>query len=188
MKSKSLTTSICSGYNWLERQGSKLSTLWLIWGVYTLIVIVFAWRHEPWYDEYHAWGMVNRMDFIQLWNAMRKEGHFIFWHMCLWPFVKWFGMDWRALYCVSVPLMSLAAWLLLFRVRFPFFGKLLVVFSAPFFYFYAVIARCYALIPPILMGLASLYQQKKRPVLYCLLLGLLAENLNMRNVSSAALP
>ena len=174
MKSKSLTTSICSGYNWLERQGSKLSTLWLIWGVYTLIVIVFAWRHEPWYDEYHAWGMVNRMDFIQLWNAMRKEGHFIFWHMCLWPFVKWFGMDWRALYCVSVPLMSLAAWLLLFRVRFPFFGKLLVVFSAPFFYFYAVIARCYALIPPILMGLASLYQQKKRPVLYCLLLGLLA--------------
>lgn len=174
MKVKGLKDSICKCYDWAENQGNKHSILWLIWGIYTLIIIVFAWQHEPWYDEYHAWGMVNRMDFSQLWNAMRKEGHFIFWHMCLWPYVKWLGMDWHALYFASIPPMSLACWLLLFKVRFPFLGKLFVVFSAPFFYFYAVIARCYALIPPILMGLASLYQQKKRPVLYCVLLGLLA--------------
>lgn len=174
MKAKSLKTDICSGYNWIESQGNKRSVQWLTWGIYTLIIIVFAWRHEPWYDEYHAWGMVNQLDFTQLWKAMRVEGHFVLWHLCLWPFVKWFGMDWHSLYCVSVTLMSLAAWLFLFKVRFPFVGKLLVVFSAPFFYYYPVIAWCYALIPPILMGLTILYQQKKHPILYCLLLGLLA--------------
>lgn len=174
MRAKSLKIKIRSGYNWIESQGNKQSVQWLTWGIYTLIIIVFACRHEPWGDEYHAWGMVNQMDFPQLWKAMRVEGHFVLWHLCLWPFVKWFGMDWHSLYCVSVPLMSLAAWLFLFKVRFPFVGKLLVVFSAPFFYYYPVIARCYALIPPILMGLAILYQQKKYPILYCILLGLLA--------------
>lgn len=174
MSAKRIQTKLQLFYDRLEICGGKQSVKWLVWGLYTFIIIVFAFRHEPWYDEYHAWGMVNRMDFVQLWKAMRIEGHFVLWHLCLWPFVKWFGMDWHCLYCVSVPLMSLASWLLLFKVRFPFIGKLLVIFSAPFFYFYAVVARCYALIPPILMGLASLYQQKKHQVLYCILLGLLA--------------
>ena len=77
MKAKSLKTDICSGYNWIESQGNKRSVQWLTWGIYTLIIIVFAWRHEPWYDEYHAWGMVNQLDFTQLWKAMRVEGHFV---------------------------------------------------------------------------------------------------------------
>ena len=165
MRAKRLQTKFRLFYDRLEICGEKQSCKWLVWGLYTLITIIFAFRHEPWYDEYHAWGMVNQMDFVQLWKAMRIEGHFVLWHLCLWPFVKWFGMDWHCLYCVSVPLMSLAAWLLLFKVRFPFVGKLLVIFSAPFFYYYPVISRCYALIPPIMMGLVVLYQQKKHPLL-----------------------
>ena len=174
MKAKRLKTKIRSGYNWIESQENNRLAQWLIWGIYTLIIIVFAWQHEPLNDEYHVWGMVFQKSALGLFKAMRHEGHFCLWHFMQWPFVKWLGMDWRSLHVVSIPLMSLAVWLLLFRVEFPFIGKLLVIFSAPFFYYYPVVARCYALIPPILMGLSVLYQRKKHPILYCILLGLLA--------------
>lgn len=142
--------------------------------IYCVWVIISALCHEPNADEYHVWGMVYDMNLYELWQAMSTEGHFIFWHILQWPFVKWFGMDYHSLYCVSVPAMILGAWLLLFKLNFSLLGKLLIVFSAPFCYYFPVIARCYVLIPPLLIGIAVLYQKKKYPWLYCILLGLLA--------------
>ena len=148
--------------------------LWSAFVTYCLWTIVSAVRHEPQWDEYHVWRMVYDMNLSELWHAMASEGHFILWHLLQWPFVKWMGMDYHCLYFVSVPMMILAAYLLLFKLDFSIVGKLLICFSAPFCYYYPIVARCYALIPPVLVGLAILYQQKRYPVLYCLLLGILA--------------
>ncbi len=142
--------------------------------LYCAWIALSAVRHEPDVDEYHVWRMVYDMNFVELWRAMSTEGHFILWHLLQWPFVKWFGMDYHCIYCVSVPVMIFAAWLLLFKLNFNLAGKLLILFSAPFCYYFPVVARCYTLIPPILLGVAILYQQKRNPVLYCVLLGLLA--------------
>ena len=158
----------------IELQGSKKWILWSVWGVYTLFIIFMAFRHEPWYDEYHAWNLVYRLDFSHLWQMLHVEGHFCLWYLLLWPWVKWFGIGWQSLYIVSVPLMSLATWLILHKLRFPFIGKILIITAAPFLYHFPIVARCYALIPPILVGMAILYQSKNNPILYCVLLGLLA--------------
>ena len=147
------------------------------WGsflIYCLWVIISAIQHEPNGDEYHVWGMVYDMNLSELWSTMSSEGHFITWHILQWPFVKWLGMDYHCIYIVSVSLMILAAWLLIFKLDFNIIGKLVILFSAPFCYYFPIVARCYALIPPILVGLAILYQKKEKPFLYCLLLGLLA--------------
>ena len=146
---------------------------WCIWALYTVIIVFLASRHEPWGDEYNVWSMSYRLSLADIWNAMRIEGHFCLWHYLVAFWVKLFNSDWHALYMVSLPLMSAAAWLLLFKVRFPLLGKLFVIFSAPFLYDFPVISRCYALIPPIVIGLVIAYQNKK-PLLFCVLLGLLA--------------
>ena len=148
--------------------------LYSSFALYCIWTILSAIRHEPNADEYHVWRMVHDLNFAELWQAMNIEGHFVLWHLLQWPFVKWLGMDYHCIYCVSVPLMMLAAWLLLFKLNFNIIGKLLILFSFPFCYHFPVVARCYALIPPILLGLAILYQQKRYPILYCVLLGLLA--------------
>lgn len=158
----------------IEKCGSNKWILWGTWAIYTLLVITLCSIHEPWGDEYHVWSMVYRLSFPELIDAMRDEGHFCLWHLCVWPWVRIFGMDYHAIFVASTILMSLTVWLLLFKLRFSFIGKLLVIFSSPFIYHFPVISRCYALIPPIVVALAVVYQGKKNPFLYCFLIGLLA--------------
>lgn len=168
--------NIKDAYVSFERIGSNRFALWTSMGLYTLLLLVCTYFHEAWWDEYHAWNIVYHKSFWELIAFMRYEGHFCLWHLLLYPLVKWFGMDWHALNVVSVPLMLLAAWLLLFRLRFSFTGKLLILFSAPFAFYFPIVARCYALIPPILVGIAILHQRQTSPFLYCFLVGLLAHS------------
>lgn len=169
--------SIMKVNDWIEKVeaiGQSKWIRWSVWGLYTLLVICLCAVHEPWADEHHVWSMVYHLSFSELWDAMRIEGHFCLWHLCVWPWVRIFGMDYHALYVAGSILMSGAVWLMLFRLNFSFIGKLFIIFSAPFFYYFPVIARCYALIPPILVALAIVYQKQKNPFLYCFLIGLLA--------------
>lgn len=147
---------------------------WLVLAVYVTAVIFLASRHEPWADEYKVWDMTYRLSFGELIDAMRVEGHFCLWHLCVLPWVRLFGMDYHAIFIASISLMTIATWLLLFKVQFPFIGKLFIIFSAPFIYHFSVIARCYALIPPIVIGIVAVYQRHKSPFLFCFLVGLLA--------------
>jgi len=158
----------------LETFGSNKVILWGTWALYTMLVIALCFIHEPWGDEHHVWSMVYRLSIPELLSSMRSEGHFCLWHFCVWPWVRILGMDYHAIFVASTILMSLATWLMLFKLDFSFLGKLLIIFSAPFFYQFPVIARCYALIPPILVALAIVYQRKNNPFLYCFLIGLLA--------------
>lgn len=174
MKVKTLKNRVYNAVNRIDRIGEEVWMKWLVFCIYTIAVILLAIYHEPWFDEYHAWHMVYSMNIGELWQAMRIEGHFCLYHLLLYPWVKYADMDYHALSLVTVPLMLIAAYLVIHRLRFPFIGKLLIIFSAPFLFSYPVVSRCYALIPPILAGLAVLYQQKKYPFIYCILLGLLA--------------
>lgn len=161
-------------FNKIEAIGQNRWAKWSVWGLYTLLVVFLCSIHEPWADEHNVLRMVYHLSFSELWNAMRIEGHFCLWHLCVWPWVRIFGMDYHAIYVASTILMLGAVWLMLFKLDFSFIGKLFIIFSAPFFYYFPVIARCYALIPPILVALAIVYQKQKNPFLYCFLIGLLA--------------
>lgn len=158
----------------LENFNQNKWILWGTWAIYTILVIALCSIHEPCGDEYHVWSMVYRLSFPELIEAMRGEGHFCLWHLCVWPWVRFCDMDYHAIFVASTILMSLAVWLLLFKLEFSFVGKLLIIFSSPFIYHFPVISRCYALIPPIVVALAIVYQEKKNPFLYCFLIGLLA--------------
>lgn len=147
---------------------------WILWGVFTAVAILLAVRHEPWYDEYHVWFMCRDMSLPELWRAMTEEGHFIFWHLLIFPFVR-LGCSYWCLQAVSVALVSAAAWLLVMRSPFTLPMQVLILFSYPMIYEFPVVARCYALIPLLLFAIATLYRQPGKNLwLYCFLIGLLA--------------
>lgn len=148
--------------------------LWIIWCIFTLLTGYIASRHEPWFDEYHVWYMCKHLKLTWLWSSMMREGHFILWHLLVYPFVK-IGCSYWCLQLVSVSLTSVAIWILLMKSPFDIISRFLITFSYPILYLFPVIARCYALVPLLLFITAWLYKiQHKHLYLYCSFVGLIA--------------
>lgn len=148
--------------------------LWALWAVFTGLVIFLARFHEPWIDEFYVWFMCRNYSLAELWSAMTKEGHFMLWHLLVFPFVK-AGCSYWCLQLVSIALVSGAAWLLLMKAPFDLLSKVLILFCYPLVYEFPVIARCYALIPPVLFLIATFYhRQDEHPFWYCTFVGLLS--------------
>jgi hypothetical protein len=159
--------------NWIFSKDNKF-TIWLIWGIFTILIIIIASQHEPWYDEYHVWAMCKHKKITWLWSSMMGEGHFILWHLLIYPFVK-LGCSFWCLQFVGVSLTSAAVWVLLMKAPFDIISKSLVTFCYPIMYLFPVISRCYALIPLLLFTTAWLYTiQQKHLYLYCFFVGLIA--------------
>lgn len=143
------------------------------YAAFTLCVFFF---HEPWRDELQAWLIARELNIPDILYQMRYEGHFALWSLMLKPFASaGGGLLWMGL--LSWALMQVAAWILLYRSPFSGWVKALLLLSYPMIYYFPVVSRCYALIPPILFLLAVLYERLPRGrghFAYCLLLGLLA--------------
>lgn len=153
---------------------AKQAINWAIWGLFTLTISFLASKHEAWADEYLVYFMCKRMNLAELWQAMTREGHFMLWHLFIYPFAK-AGCPFWCLQLVSVLLTSLAGWFVMMKSPFPGLANCLILFSYPLLYEFPVIARCYALIPPILFAIATLYRrQREHLYLYCFLIGLLS--------------
>ena len=147
---------------------------WLLLAGYLVCVILLALIHEPWLDELHAWVMSRDMSFSELWSAMKVEGHFCLWFWILMPFAKaGLGVYW--LQIISIIFTVVAAWLFVFKTDFSYGTKVAVLFSFPMIYYFPVISRCYALVPPILMGIALSYKTlDNNKYLFAILVGFLA--------------
>ena len=154
---------------------------------FALVSLTFTLLHEQWRDELQAWIIARDLSFPEMVYQMRYEGHFVLWSLLLKPFTllgaclssgaqgfwAYGGIVWMNL--ISWVSMLIAAWLLIFRSPFKEWAKFAILISYPMLYYFPAVSRCYALIPPLLFGLAILYpRQKERPFLYCILLGFLA--------------
>ena len=147
---------------------------WLLMAGYLACMIILAFLHEPWVDELHAWVMAKDLSLGELISSMRDEGHFCLWFLILMPFAKGgFSVFW--LQIISISFTLFAAWLLVFKTEFNLFVKVAILLSFPMIYFFPVISRCYALIPPLLFGIALTYRKlDDNKYLFAVLVGILA--------------
>lgn len=148
---------------------------YLLLAAFLLLTGILILIHAPWHDEVQAWLMARDSNpWSLLFHYLRYEGHPGLWYLLLMIPAK-LKLPLVFLNLLSVAFMALAAYLILFRSPFPTIIKVLLPFSYFFFYQYAVIARSYALIPPLLFSVAVLYRRKnERPLIYFTLLILLA--------------
>jgi len=157
--------------------GTRRSSLSVVvpTAAYALLVCFAASRHEPWADEAQAWLLARDSRFWALWTTLlHYEGTPGLWHSLLWVLTR-LHVSYGALNYFSAAFGVAGAYLMFRFSPFVLPVRLLLPFTYFLAYQYAVVARSYVLIPPLLFGLAAVYNQReRRPLLYECLLGALA--------------
>lgn len=152
----------------------KLPLLWGIFSVYAVLTLFGALNHEVWLDEAQAWLILRDAPLSELPRILNVEGHPPLWYVILYPFVK-LGFPTEYASLISWLIMAAGALVLLFKVELPLPLKAVTLFSSGFLYYNSVMLRVYSLIPPLLFLILWVYpNRRKRPVLYGLLIALLA--------------
>ena len=143
--------------------------------VYGVLIVLTLPRHEPWADEAQSWLLSRDASLVELWGRLlHYEGTPGLWQTILHALIR-LGLPYSAYGFVSATLGLAAVILLLRYAPFPLFIRLLLPFTYYLCYQYSVIARSYALIAPILFGIAALYPYAAgRLTVMTSLLGLLA--------------
>lgn len=142
--------------------------------LYLIITIFAAVHHELWRDEAQVWCIVRDMNFPQIFNDSRIEGHPMLWYLILTPFAK-AGISVIAMQVISLLFVLTGVVYFLFKSPFNNIIKTLVVFSSGILYYMPVISRNYSLVPVLLFLAAGLYgKRKENPVLYSIIIVLLA--------------
>ncbi|MEI3526389.1 MAG: hypothetical protein V8Q27_09885 [Eubacteriales bacterium] len=143
-------------------------------------------HHENWRDEAQAWQIAGLLDLKGLFAQLKYEGHPCLWYLILMPFAK-LHAPFGSMNGISLALMAVAAWLVLTRAPFSMPVRVLTVFSGFFLYYYPVISRSYALVPPLLALLALCYPRRmEKPLPYGILLALLTQtHIYMLGLSAA---
>lgn len=143
-----------------------------IYLLYLIFNIVLLCRHEMWRDEINVWLMGRDLSVVQLFQEIKYQGHPCLWYLLIMPFAK-LGISCRIMGIISLLIMSVAAYLYLFKAPMNIVVKAVTLFSPIFTYYYAEIARGYCLVALLTILLAYFYRiRNEKPLFYGLLLGL----------------
>lgn len=143
--------------------------------LYVLINLLFIIWHEPYRDEANVWLMAKYLTPGELLSEIHYQGHPVLWYFLVMPFAK-IGLPYKTIEVLSLAIMSVAAYLFLFKGKLIGLTKIMCVFSPVFMFFYPVIARGYCLIILCLVLIALVYPKRyKNPMLYGILIALLVQ-------------
>ncbi|MGF1474883.1 MAG: hypothetical protein ACFB6S_04890 [Geminicoccaceae bacterium] len=144
--------------------------------LFVVLAGVACITHEPWRDEAQAWLIARDVGLWQLVSHQtRYEGSPALWHLLNMPLV-WAEMPFWSQRLLNFLFAAGAAALLLWRAPLPFWMRAGAALSYFLLYEYAVIARNYALGMFLLFAALAFYEKRlERPLIYGLLLGLLAQ-------------
>lgn len=156
--------------------------------LYSIITISHILNHVTWFDEAHAWTIAEQLNFVDMFNYVKNEGHFFIWQALLYPFAHShlipYPYPMQALNWIFCTMALILMW---WKAPFNNWIKTLITFSFPFLCCYSVLARCYSIGILLLFALAALYENKlKCPKTYALLLILCANTSVMALIGATA--
>lgn len=166
--------SFLSLYNKIEGYNSRSPEI-LCFIIYILSVITLSFFHEPWFDEFQAWGISRASIHDILFVIPHFEVHPPLWHLVLKCFSS-FNLP--AELCIKIPnliFVFASVWLIIFKSPFPRVVRLTLPFTYFIFYQYAVISRPYSMLMFALLLSALFYKEKdSRPFRFIATLGFLS--------------
>lgn len=135
------------------------------------MVIVGISYHEQWRDEGSDWLTVRHVSIGELFGTMIPQiGHPPMWYFLMYPLGN-LGLPLVTVNIVSALVMALAMYFMLFKLKFPFYLKVALVFSMFFVYEYPVVGRNYCLVVLFLMLTLWYYPKRfEHPIIYALIL------------------
>ena len=154
--------------------------------LFSVITLARIFNHVPWFDEAHGWTIAEQLNYFDMLNYIKNEGHFFVWQSLLYPFAK------LHLYPYSMQLLNwifclIALIVMWWKAPFNNVVKGLITFSFPFLGCYGVIARCYSVGIMLLFILASMNDVKlKYPKTYATVLIFCANTSIMALIGASA--
>lgn len=156
--------------------------------IFSIITIFRLIKHTPWFDEAHAWTIAEQLNFVDMFNYVKNEGHFFIWQALLYPFAHSHiipypypmqALNW--LFCTAALIIM---W---WKAPFNNWIKALITFSFPFLYCYSVVSRCYSIGILLLFALSALFENKlKYPKTFAILLVICANTSLMGLIGATA--
>ena len=146
----------------------------IVFAIYIIITIIIAVNHECYEDEAQSWLIARDLNFYEIIQQTKYEGHSFLWYYIIAPFAK-MGFTVDAQVYISSIFAIATVYIILKKSPFNKFTKILLVFNGGMIYFYSVISRPYCLIPFLLACISVIYKDKaKHAYLYGFLIALLA--------------
>jgi len=147
----------------------------VVLGLYTILVGCVTYFHEPWADEAQSWLIARDSSLHDIFfKRLHYEGTPGLWHLLLWIFCR-LHMSYTAMHWATA-LIAVAAIYVLLRYS-PFPPLVRAVFPFTFYLVFntAIIARSYSLVPLLTFAACAVLTAKRnRPILFAILVGLLA--------------
>ena len=142
--------------------------------LYAIITAILAFHHENWRDENQVWLLCKNLSFLDLMKQLKYEGHPFLWFSIIYPFVR-LGASVKILNIISWIIMVCSTYIVLKRAPLNKLGKIAIILTFPMMYQYVIVARSYSLIVLLTVLICAFEKHKKEyPILYAVLLGLLA--------------
>lgn len=166
-------------FDFLWRNKSNIFVI-IVMILFISLTTIGVLHHEPWFDEAQAWLIAQDLNFGELLKYMKYEGHMFMWFLALMPSAKLNLTYPLPMLFTNVIFAWGAVYILLKKSTFNPILKVLIAFSMPIAYQYAVLARPYAMGVMFLFALAALYKDRlQRPILYAILITLCANTSSM---------
>lgn len=140
----------------------------LIIAVFVVVAVVSARAHEPWSDEAQSFLMArdNSVKEIVAWS--KYEGTTPTWFMVIKLFLS-LGGSYETYFLVPLLFTVIGLVIFEFKIKAPWYIRLLLPFTYFILFQYTVIARSYCMVFPALMWIASVYNEReKKKISYCL--------------------
>ena len=145
--------------------------------LYTALAGCITYFHEPWADEAQAWLIARDSSLSDLFlKRLHYEGTPGLWHLLLWIFCR-LHLSYTAMHWATALIGVAAVYILLRYSPFPPLVRALFPFCFSLVFLTAIIARNYSLAPVLTFAAcAVLTARKDRPLLFAILIGLLANS------------
>ncbi|HIT70622.1 MAG TPA: hypothetical protein IAD08_01725, partial [Candidatus Scatovivens faecipullorum] len=144
--------------------------------LYMSIVISISFFHEAWEDEAQAWLIARDLDFLQIIEQMKYEGHSFMWHYLLAFFAK-SGLPYIFTNVLMFIFAGIICLLVLIKAPFKKLTKILILFSSVFLYYMPIILRPYIIIPLMLIIISILNEKpEKYPITYGICIAILSNS------------
>ena len=152
---------------------SKIFGKILIIIAFIALTVVSTNFHEPWSDEAQSFLIARDTSLTEMFGYMKYEGTPPLWVLIIKLFI-FVGGTYETFYILPIIFSVLGVILFEFKIKAPWYIKLLFPFTYFVLYQYTIIARSYCLVFPSLMLLAIVYEKRfDKPFLYFLSLCIL---------------
>ena len=115
---------------------------------FIILSIIIADKHEPWSDEAQSYLLARDTNFIEIFKYMKYEGTPPLWVFIIKIFLS-LGGTYQTFYILPIIFSTIGLILFEYKIKVPWYIKIIFPFTYFLFYQYTIVVRSYCLVFPL---------------------------------------